>query len=249
MPDKRVHRGPHPEDAAAFAPAHWPALRRAVGEFSWLLTRGYAEKSAIKLVGDRYSLTQRQRTAVWRCACADDALAGREERELAPENVAGLPVLLDGYNILTTVEAALAGGVIIEGRDRCLRDLASMHGTFRKVHETAPAIALIGGVLQSLAVKSCVWYLDRPVSNSGRLRKNILELAAANQWPWTVELSDNPDALLAAADEVIVTADSVILDRCARWLNLARLTVQTQVPAAWLIRLVPEEPSTPAGRA
>ncbi len=240
MPDKRVHRGPHPEDGAAFGPAMWPALRRAVGELSWLLTRGYAEKSALKLVGDRYNLTERQRTAVRRCACPDDALAGRREREVAPAEIAGRPVLLDGYNVLTTVEAALAGGVILEGRDRCLRDLASMHGTFRKVRETAPAIELLGGVLQTMAVSRCTWYLDRPVSNSGRLRETILQRAQAHHWPWTVELCDDPDALLAASADVVVTADSVILDRCARWLNLARLTVQTQVLGARLVSLIPE---------
>ena len=57
MPDRRKHRGPHPEDGPLFAPANWPDLRCAVSHLSWLLTRAYAWESALKLVGDHFRLT------------------------------------------------------------------------------------------------------------------------------------------------------------------------------------------------
>ena len=34
-----------------------------MSDLSWLLEKGYADRSALKLVGDRYRLRQRQRTA------------------------------------------------------------------------------------------------------------------------------------------------------------------------------------------
>jgi hypothetical protein len=40
-----------------------------------------------------------------------------------------------------------------------------------------------------------------------------------------------------AESEIIVTADSVILDRCARWANLARSIVTSCIPQAWVIDL------------
>ncbi len=54
---------------------------------------------------------------------------------------------VDAFNLITTVEAALAGGVLIKGRDGCLRDMASMHGSYRKVAETIPALHCIGEVM------------------------------------------------------------------------------------------------------
>ena len=63
MPDRRKHRGPHPEDARLFAPEVWPLLREATADLCWLLSRGYADKSALRLVGDRYELVARQRAA------------------------------------------------------------------------------------------------------------------------------------------------------------------------------------------
>ncbi len=60
MPDKRTHRGPHPADVKLFAPAAIADLRAALADFSLLLTKGYAEKSSLKLVGDKFSLMERQ---------------------------------------------------------------------------------------------------------------------------------------------------------------------------------------------
>jgi hypothetical protein len=237
LPDKRKHRGANPQDATAFAPDRRPGLRQAVADLSWLLSHGYAEKSSLKLVGDRYRLTERQRMGVMRCACSDQALARRKEHEVAPGAVAEQCLLLDGYNVLTTVEAALAGGIILEARDGSYRDLASMHGSFRKVAETAPAIGLVGRQLAELNVPRCVWYLDRPVSNSGRLKAAIADLAERNGWDWQIELVNSPDMALINADQIAASADSVILDRCGRWFNLARRIVNSYLPDTQIVIL------------
>ncbi|MHC4126245.1 MAG: DUF434 domain-containing protein, partial [Planctomycetota bacterium] len=71
MPDKRTHRGPHPSDEKLFSPEVVAQLRLAVADFSLLLTKGYSDNSALKLVGDRFSLSKRQRLAVMRNACSD----------------------------------------------------------------------------------------------------------------------------------------------------------------------------------
>lgn len=237
MPDRRTHRGPHPQDQRLFASDQHARLREAVEHFSWLLTRGYAEPSALKIVGDHFLLDARQRTAVMRCACSDQALESRRAREASIDQVRGQQLLIDGYNVLTTAEAALGGGVLIVGRDGCVRDMASIHGSYRKVEETPPAIELIGQTLAELGVPRCIWYLDSPVSNSGRLKTILREMAEARGWDWQIEIVPNPDAVLSAADELVCTADSVILDRCRRWFNLAEHVVQRASAARRIVRL------------
>ena len=143
MPDKRQHRGCDPQDPRLFADGHLESLRKAVGDLSWLLTRGYAEKSALKLVGDRYALAARQRLAVRRCTCNDEELRWRAETRTTLDDAASRRLAIDGYNLLITVEGALAGAPILVGRDGCLRDLAGIHGTYRRVAETQPALELI----------------------------------------------------------------------------------------------------------
>jgi hypothetical protein len=237
MPDKRRHRGHHPEDPKLFGPDALPRLGTAVRDLSLLLTRGYAERSSLKLVGDRYELTARQRLAVLRSCCSDEARRGRQERRVAPETCRGADLVLDGYNVLITVESALAGGYIFRGRDGCLRDLAGLHGTYRHVQETSPAIALVRRVLAEMAPARCTWLLDAPVSNSGRLKGWILEAAPAEGPPWEVRLVQSPDRVLAEADAIVATSDSWVLDRAAGWVNMAGRIVQDHVPEARIVDL------------
>src|SRR5262245_38244 len=191
-PDIRKHRGAHPEDRKLFGDDQLPRLRAAVQELSWLLTRDYAMKGAVKLVGDRHTLTDRQRLAVSRAACSDQSLRRRAATQMRSAQLRGAELMIDGFNLIISLEAALSGGVLLRCRDGCFRDLSSVHGSYRSVEETGAAIQLIGKSLAASEPKSVAWLLDRPISNSGRLAKLIREVAARNHWPWTVETAFNP---------------------------------------------------------
>ncbi|MFH1882204.1 MAG: DUF434 domain-containing protein [Planctomycetota bacterium] len=240
MPDKRTHRGPHPADEKLFAAGAISNLQSAIVDFSLLLTRGYAVKGALKLVGDRFSLTQRQRLAIMRSACSEKQLESRKQRCVALTNLAGQSIAIDGYNVLITIEAAMSGGVIFKGRDGCFRDLASVHGTYRKVAETIPALQLIGEFLEEAGAGKALWLLDSPVSNSGRLKTLIGELARENNWDWEIELLLSPDAELKKTDAVVASSDSVVLDGCKRWTNLAAEIITQKLPSATIIDLGPD---------
>lgn len=161
----------------------------------------------------------------------------REQSQIVGDRVAGQSVDLDGFNVLTTVEAALAGGVILCGRDGCYRDMASMHGSYRKVEETRPALVMIGEVLEELGAAVCCWFLDRPVSNSGRLATIIQEVASERNWEWFTQLENDVDPVVSESSNVVASADSVILDRCNQWCNLAREVVDRRIPDANVVAL------------
>jgi hypothetical protein len=237
MPDKRTHRGQHPADEKLFAPAQIPDLRRAVSDYSFLLTKGYAEKSSLKLICDRFAFTERQRLAVMRSSCSDEQRTIRKSKQVDINEASRKSIAIDGYNILITIEAAMSSGMIFIGRDGSFRDLASIHGTYRKVAETIPALKLIGEFLREINVGQALWLLDSPVSNSGRLKTLIRELAGKNGWNWEIELVTSPDAVLIKSDKIIVSSDSVILDACSRWVNLAGEIVKTKIPSAKIIDL------------
>ncbi len=131
--------------------------------------------------------------AVLRSACSDAALASRRSRELNPGSVRGRPLLIDGFNLILTLESALGGGVVLVGRDGCYRDMASVHGSYRRVEETRPALDLSAQWLAEWGVGPCTWLLDAPVSNSGRLAAMIRAVGLG----WSAEVIPDPDAILA----------------------------------------------------
>jgi len=221
------HRGPWPGDEQCFEPEQVKLLQRAVVHLSWLLSREYSFKSSLQLVGDRFQLVARQRLAVGRSACSDEARHRRRAR-CRPMTAVGLgPLLIDGFNLLITIESALAGGVLFAGRDGAIRDLASVHGSWRRVAETERAMQIIAAALATAGGPECIWFLDAPVSNSGRLCGILKQMAQERGLPWSVELTMNPDQKLAQASGLVVSSDALILDRAEFWVNVTETVLTT----------------------
>jgi len=229
----RRHRGPSPEDGIFRDPERVDRLRRAVGDLSWLLHRGYSPKAAGELVGNRYQLSARERLAL------SHASWERSERdgEVSPEELDGERVCIDGFNLLITLETALGGGVLIRGVDGRIRDLANVHGSYSLREETGEAVTLVLEELRRLGVSETLWYFDRPVSNSGRLASLVEE---TGRWLGTKTKAvavDWVDSLLKECEGIVVTADAAILDSGVRWFDLAGWIIRERIPTAWIVDL------------
>ena len=237
MARQQKHRGPASKDERLFADRQLPALCAAAGDLSWLLDRGYAARSALELVGNRHNLTSRQRNGVARYACSQADVQHRQQRRIEPAQLQGQELWLDGFNVLTVLESALAGGIVVLGRDGCCRDVAGIHRRYRKMNETVLALRMVGETATAWGVTCCRWWLDNPVSNSGRLRTLILETAASVDWKMEAELTFSPDHVLSHTDQVIATSDGIVLDHCQRWVNLVRLIIADRIPQARVLDL------------
>lgn len=229
------HRNAHLGDKALFSGERLLRLRQAVYDLCWLFNRGYARHSAVKLVGDHYQLPKRQRLAISRAACSDESRELRAAKCLSLDAIKDRQLIIDGFNLIITIETIMAGGVALRCRDGCIRDIASIHGTYRQVNETGRAITLIGRMLESFSPKNVLWLFDRPVSNSGRLAAMVRDIAQSQGWNWQTALMDNPDQFIIPADQVAITSDSAILDGVGQWVNLGAYIVSNFFPAAWVI--------------
>lgn len=229
------HRGVRLNDKVLFSGEHLLRLQDAVYEFCWLLNRGYARHSVVRLVGDHHQLAKRQRLAITRAACSKISRELRNTRRLEIEQIKDRQLVIDGFNLIISVETAMAGGLLLRCCDGCIRDIASIHGTYRQVHETRRAIMLIGNVLQSFSPESVLWLFDKPVSNSGRLAEMVLDLARVHRWNWQAELVENPDQAILGSHKVAITSDSAILDGEVQWVNLGAYLVTNYFHESWLI--------------
>lgn len=232
MPHKQRHRGQHSQDAVLFAPEQHDKLRHAMHDVAWLLSRGYSLNASLKLVGDRFALRERQRLLVMRCVCSQQQQQTRQQKALNSSEVAGKELYIDGFNLLICIESALSGGFIFATMDGTYKDLASIHKSYKRVEETQQAIALIGKSLARLEPSHVHWYLDKPVSNSGRLKGVLLEQAERQGWNWQVELHTSPDYALKQQNGITVTSDGVILDAVDAWFNATRYIIDKEIARA-----------------
>lgn len=213
-----------------------PRLRDAVADLGWLFGRGYVDPSASKLVGDRYRLRLRQRTAVSRSAASAQAVTQREQQRRDTEALAGEALAVDAFNVLIGIETALGGGVLLRGADGALRDLSSVHGSYRRVDVTTTALEFLARTLAGWKPRAVTWYVDRPVSNSGRLAGWIRDLAPPDV-DWTVELPYDADGAVIDSGAVACSADARVIEHAAAWADLASATVAAHVPQAWVVDL------------
>ena len=98
MAHERRHRGTHPEDASLFSDQQIPKLREALSEYCWLLSRHYATASSLKLVGDKFQLSERQRMLLMRSACSDSERTNRQTNQVDDHDLQGQQVFIDGFN-------------------------------------------------------------------------------------------------------------------------------------------------------
>lgn len=103
--------------------------------------------------------------------------------------------------------------------------MAGLRGTYRLIEQTPEAVRLIADTLEQLKIKKAVFYLDAPVSNSGRLKSLI-----ANEWEnrdidLDIQVINDVDRTLQE-QEYVITADAIILDKCRSWFNLMALCME-----------------------
>ena len=144
------------------------------------------------------------------------------------ENLEDSTVNIDGFNTIIFLEVALSNSILLKCMDGTIRDLAGLRGTYRIIDKTQLAIVMIGEMLEKNKVGKAIFYLDAPVSNSGKLKERILELLDEFSFNVQIENINNVDAILETLDNVITT-DAVILDRCKSWINLNKKIIESNI--------------------
>lgn len=233
---KQAKRGFVPTDERDFGEKSIPMLRKAAEEVYYLLCRGYPVTSVTKFVGNHYLLSERQRLSLARTVSAEENIRSRKSREVF--DISGETLYIDGFNVIIGLEIAYSDSMLFRCMDGTIRDLAGLHGTYRLIPQTDSAITALLQTLEELQVQNAVIYLDKPVSNSGRLKQRIYELADHISFGLDVLVEDPVDALLKTKP-LIASADAIILDECDRWFNLVECVISKRMGGYDYVDIVP----------
>lgn len=235
--EKITKRGYVKEDEKQFRGVQLEHLKEAARDTGYLLDRGYAIKGATTFIGNHYMFSERQRLALARSVSSKADVKKRKDKQII-QKTEGMSVHIDGFNTIITLEVALSGSPLLRCCDGTIRDLAGLRGTYRVIDKTQQAVRLILNRLRELAVAEVTFYLDAPVSNSGRLKTLILQLASEYEFHVSVEVIHDVDRVLEQLPGVI-TGDAIILNKCKSWINLVPDIIST-LPDSWLVSLTDE---------
>ncbi|MGI6204260.1 MAG: DUF434 domain-containing protein [Anaerovoracaceae bacterium] len=223
-------RGFVPEDARDFSDEALTTLRSASADVRYLLNAGYDMKSSSTFVGNHFQLSSRQRLAIMRSVSSDRQISLRKEKLAEEKELKGRTLSIDGFNTIITLEVLACGSPLFQCMDGAVRDLAALRGTYRLIPETRQAVVTMLGELRRAGAAGAEILLDEPVSNSGRLKTFIAETSEETAGPnapldLDIRICRNVDRMLYGR-ELVITSDSVIMDKCRSWYDLTGRAVE-----------------------
>ena len=217
---KVVRRGYLPEYEVLFKKEeNLIKLKEAAKDCLYLLNRGYRIKTASCFVQQHYMLQETQRLALARSLATDKDLENRKKTQLHKEDLKGKEVWIDGFNAIIPMESLLSESPLFVCMDGAIRDMANLKGSYHIIDKTEGAIRLILSKLDELGVAKANIHIDKPVSNSGRLKALIYEIGEEYKVELNVELLDAVDKSLYNKENVI-SGDCVVIDNAISWIPL-----------------------------
>lgn len=202
-------------------------LHLAAVDFLYLLDRAYPRSASLQLVGNRYNLDALHRHLLHRGVFAREESKKRRSRVLSPERLVGTRLLVDGHNVLITVESALAGRPLVAATDGLIRDVAGISHRYHITSLTHEAINSTLLLLKAYPPRETLFLLDAPIRQSGELAallRSAFQLLGLLGDAQTVKV---PETDLHDRHVLVASSDSAVLERTEQAVDLAGAVIRS----------------------
>ena len=196
-------------------------LQKAAEDVRYLLNRGYPRKGSLELVGNRYELTYQERHLLHRGVFSDSDSNSRRKKIISTKDIQKKDLVIDGHNVLITLEAGLLGRPLVLADDGFVRDISGLSGSFRKTETTEEAFQLIANFLKKAKPRQTLFLFDAPISNSGKLAQGVRILLKRENLLGDARAVKVPEKILIGFPGVIATSDTAIIDQSEKVVDLA----------------------------
>jgi hypothetical protein len=201
-------------------------LQTAAADFLYLLDRGYPRSASLQLLGNRYNLDALHREVLHRGVFARKEATERRGRLVGVERLKDLKLLVDGHNVLITVESGVAGRLLIAANDGVIRDVAGVSHRYRITNLTHEAIDTIFQTLQKYPPKETLFFLDAPIRQSGELAAVLRAALKSCNLPGDAQALKVPESRLIGGEGVVASSDSAVLDGVQQGFDLAATAIK-----------------------
>ncbi|MGZ3590672.1 MAG: DUF434 domain-containing protein [Thermodesulfobacteriota bacterium] len=218
-------------------PLKFKDLQKAARDFRFLLNRGYPRKAALELVGNRYGLTSDERHLLHRGVFSDSDSESRRKKKVFLGDVLNQDLVIDGHNVLITIEAGISGRPLILGDDGFIRDISGVSGNFKKTETTEKAIQFIIRAIKKMRPTQTLFLLDAPISKSGELAEAVRNYLKKEDISGNAMALRVPERILIGFPGVVATSDTAIIEQSKKVLDLAGHVLRENIQLESLVRL------------
>lgn len=201
-------------------------LKEAAYDLRFLLNRGYRKKNALIFVSNKYLLHLNERNYLARSIFSSSRSASRMEKIIDVSLIEGQILLVDGYNVLITVESLGRDDYnsLMLCDDGVIRDLNAVFGKYKFNENTERALKNIITLIKEYKPLKVKFFFDKQVSFSGKLANLTEEIIHHYGLKGEATLLKNVDfEIIKAANSqrgIVATSDSIIMDKVDKIVDL-----------------------------
>ncbi|RZN73493.1 MAG: DUF434 domain-containing protein [Candidatus Methanolliviera hydrocarbonicum] len=187
------------------------ALEVPLLDVRFLLDRRYPKDYTINFVSNHYRLIKEDRNVLFRIACEKKLSEERMKKLVSIDFIKGKSVVMDGYNVLITVESLILGYPVFLCDDGVLKDIRAIFHRYRIKKETKESLEKIKTLLSKYLPKEVIFIFDAQISESGKLSALTREIF--EEMNTSVLTSKDADYQVKRhKDNVVATSDGNIMD-------------------------------------
>jgi hypothetical protein len=204
-------------------------LLEAARDLRYLLARGYNRETSLKFVSDKYQLLKLEKMMLYRAIYDYERAKNHKAKLINFDEVRDKEIVIDGYNVIITLESGLKGKILIECDDGFVRDISAIHGKHRITEFTLKAIDLIIEKLKEINLKNVIFVLDSKVSKSGELASLIRKKLTESKIEGTAYTAKKADVFSLSFKSIIASSDAVIIEKAYKVLDLAGIILKNKL--------------------
>lgn len=192
-------------------------LESPIIEFRFLLDRGYKRTHALRFVGEHHQLESTHRNVLERVVFPEEEARKRKKHLVSAKDLSGQDIVIDGFNILISLDCLKTQAPLFLADDGVYRDIAARKG-IKNLQTIRENLTMLCELFSTLGVNQVLFIFDQQVSRSGEIaaltRAVIKETALVGQG--ITEPQTDRAVINASEKAVVCSSDRVIIDGSPR---------------------------------
>ena len=191
-----------------------------------ILRWGYPKFATIRFVADHSQLSVEERHILTRVIMPPDRVVSRINKKVACTGIKDKDLLLDGYNVLLSVDSLLKKEPMWFCDDGYIRDTRYYFSKAKQAEDIEEALDLVLKFLSETHPKSVIFLLDAQISRSGELAGFIRRKMKEHGISGEARTSKTADFELKAEGGnpekslIVATSDGIVIDSVLQVLDI-----------------------------